>query len=437
MGGERLKKTFVSIVLDVALVLSVFLSCQYKDSQPGAATETVDDTMESEAVDDTQTVRVATWFDKSYTSNLRAYLAHRFPNYQFEFVYIDKAHYESIIDAQLSFKGAPDIIYVDQSMARKNAKNGYIIPLTKYCVDFSAEALDAFRYENDVYAVPNTSCFECIYLNKGLFDKYGMKEPHNSEEFIAMCNFIRKAKGIKPLSAGMKDYETVSRSALSTLQVNYFETEYGSGFGARQSYGRSVFYNELYEGLKDWETLIQQDIFTADMYNMDKQAAIQEFISGESLMLIAGPEDYSRIRATNPQMEISTFPTGWGSYGPILMGGCDLGFAINANSMNVEAAKEVVAALANSEGQYAIWKDRVGSRTYLCGISFDNPDAFDGIEEAFDKNLLYLPVLDWGEEGSDMNVIFGKELQKVLVGEKTLNMALMETDIQINNMKNK
>ena len=282
-----------------------------------------------------------------------------------EVVYIDKAHYESIIDAQLSFKGAPDIIYVDQSMARNNAKNGYIIPVTQYCNNFSAEALDAFWYENDTYAVPNTSCFECIYLNKGLFDKYGMKEPHNMEEFLAMCTFIRKGQRIKPLSAGMKDYETVSRSALSVLQVNYFGTEYGSGFGARQSYGRSVFYNDLYEYLMDWEKMIQQEVFTADMYNMDKQAAIQEFVSGESLMLLAGPEDYNRIRVANPKMVVSTLPTGWGRYGPILIGGCDLGFAINANGMNVEGAKEVVAALANSEGQFAIWKDRVGSRTYL------------------------------------------------------------------------
>jgi len=121
----------------------------------------------------------------------------------------------------------------------------------------------------------------------------------------------------------------------------------------------------------------------------------------------------------------------------LIIGGCNLGFAINVNAMNLEGAKEVVAALANNEGQFAIWKDRVGSRTYLRRTHFDNPDAFDGIEEAFNTNQVFLPVLDWGDDGPTMDAIFGKELQQVIIGKKPLNMALMETDIQINAMKNR
>ncbi|MBO6242048.1 MAG: extracellular solute-binding protein [Butyrivibrio sp.] len=437
MDGERLKKTFVSIVLDIALILSVFLGCGDNSPQPVTDEQIVEDTMDSKNMEEAEIIRVATWYDDSYTSNLRTYLVHRFPYYKFEFVYIDKAHYESIIDAQLSFKGAPDIIYVNQNMARKNAKNGYIIPLTAYCSNFDTEALDAFWYDKDTYAVPGTTCFECMYINKDLFDKYGMKVPKNTQEFIAMCDFMIRGKRMKALSAGFMDYQTVSNSAQSVLQANYFGTEYGSGFGARLNYSRSVFYNDLFEPLKDWEQMIKHGIITADMYNMDKQAAIKEFVSGESFMLVAGPEDYNRIRVANPDMELGTLPMGWGRYGPLIIGGCNLGFAVNANAMNLEGAKEVVAALSNNEGQFAIWKDRVGSRTYLRGTNFDNPEAFEGIEDAFDTNQVFLPVLEWGEDGPGMNVIFGKELQQVIVGKKPLNMALMETDIQINAMKNR
>lgn len=437
MDGERLKKTFVSIVLDVALILSVFLGCGDNSPQPVTVDKIVEDTIDSKNMEETETIRVATWYDNSYTSNLRAYLARRFPNYKFEFVYIDKAHYESIIDAQLSYKGAPDIIYVDQSMAKKNAKNGYIIPLTSYCSDFSTEALDAFWYDKDTYAVPGTTCFECMYVNKDLFDKYGLKVPQSTQEFITMCDFIIRGKRMKALSAGFKDYQTVSKSAQAVLQANYFGTEYGSGFGERLNYGRSIFYKDLFEPLTAWEQMIKHGIITADMYNMDKQAAIKEFVSEESFMLVAGPEDYNRIRVANPQMQLGTLPMGWGRYGPLIIGGCNQGFAINVNAMNLEGAKEVVAALANNEGQFAIWKDRVGSRTYLRRTHFDNPDAFDGIEEAFNTNQVFLPVLDWGDDGPTMDAIFGKELQQVIIGKKPLNMALMETDIQINAMKNR
>ncbi|SEG33147.1 multiple sugar transport system substrate-binding protein [Butyrivibrio sp. Su6] len=445
MGSKRLKKTLVSVVLDMALIASALLGCGVQNPQPDkieAVTESASEGVTGNATEkrtdqNLETIRVATWYDNSYTSNLRAYLARRFPNYKIEFVYIDKAHYEPIIDAQFTFKGAPDIIYVDQVMARKNARNGNITPLTAYCSNFETESLEAFWYDKDTYAVPSTSCFECIYLNKGLFDKYGIKEPHNIDEFIEMCDFIRLGKKMKPLSAGMIDYEAVSSSAQSILQMNFFGTEYGSGFGARIKDGRSIFYNDLNEYLVEWERLLKHQIFTADMYTMDKQAAIAEFVAEESFMLIGGPEDYNRIRVANPEMELGTLPTGWGRNGPIMIGGCNCGFAVNASSINIDAAKEIVASLSNHEGQFAIWKDRVGSRSYLRKTTFDNPVAFEGIEEVFEKNQLYMPVLGWGDSGPDINMIFGKELQQVLLGKEPINMALMQVDIKVNNMYDK
>ncbi|SFP86388.1 multiple sugar transport system substrate-binding protein [Butyrivibrio proteoclasticus] len=437
MGGEKLKKTLVSVVLDMALMASALLGCGVQNPQPDQIETVAENDTEKRTDSNLETIRVATWYDSSYTANLRAYLARRFPNYKIEFVYIDKAHYEPIIDAEFTFNGAPDIIYVDQVMAKKNARNGNIIPLTEYCSNFEAESLEAFWYDKDTYAVPSTTCFECIYLNQGIFDKFGIKEPHNNEEFIAMCDFIRKAKRMKPLSAGMMDYEAVSSSAQSILQVNFFGTEYGSEFGARLRSGRSIFHNDLNEYLSDWEMLLKHQIFTADMYTMDKQAAIEEFVAEKSLMLIGGPEDYNRIRVANPQMELGTLPTGWGRYGPIMIGGCNCGFAVNANSKNLDTAKEVVVSLTNNEGQFAIWKDRVGSRSYLKKTYFDNPVAFEGIEEVFAKNQLYMPVLQWGDSGSDINMIFGKELQQVLRGKEPINMALMQVDIKVNNMYDK
>lgn len=446
MRGKRIRNTLVSVVLEIALVFCALLGCGREKPEP------YDDAVqnknsgsnifaEKENSDDDLTggrgpvIRVATWYDDSYTPNLRAYLAQQFPYYDFKFIYIEKSHYKNIIDAQLSFNGAPDIIFVDHAMAKTHAMNGHIIPLTDICGNFSVEGLTAFWYDRDTYAVPSTTCFQCMYVNKGIFDKYELKVPQNADDFIAMCAFIEKTANIKAISAGMKDYETISTSALSILQGNYFGTEYGGAFGTRLKYGRSIFYKDLYEYMQDWEEMIQEGILSPDMYMMDKKAAIAEFVAGESLLLVAGPEDYNRIRVANPQMEISTLPLGWGRYGAFLIGGCDCGFAVNANSTNVTEAKEVVRTLASKDGQFAIWKDRVGSRTYLRKTEFTNPPAFDGIKDIFYTNQLYMPVQDWGEQGMEINLVFGKELQYVLIGEEPLNMALMNIDIKVNNMK--
>ena len=66
---------------------------------------------------------------------------------------------------------APDIIYVDQLMATNLAENGHIIPLTQICGNFTVDGLTAFWYDRDTYAVPSTTCFQCMYINKGIFDK--------------------------------------------------------------------------------------------------------------------------------------------------------------------------------------------------------------------------------------------------------------------------
>ena len=223
------KNTFVSIVLEIALVMGVLLGCgsENPESFSGAVAKEIEESPQIE------TIRVATWYDDSYTPNLRAYLTKHFAEYKFEFTYIEKNHYKTIIDTQLSFNNAPDIIYVDQLMATNLAENGHIIPLTQICGNFTVDGLTAFWYDRDTYAVPSTSSYECMYVNKGLFDKHGLKVPENPQEYIEMCDYIRKNESIKPLSAGMMDYETVSRSALAILQANYFETEYGRAFGTR------------------------------------------------------------------------------------------------------------------------------------------------------------------------------------------------------------
>ena len=48
-----------------------------------------------------------------------------------------------------------------------------------------------------------------------------------------------------------------------------------------------------------------------------------------------------------------------------------------------------------------------------------------------------MPVLEWGDSGPDINMIFGKELQQVLLGKEPINMALMQVDIKVNNMYDK
>ncbi|MBQ8914161.1 MAG: extracellular solute-binding protein, partial [Lachnospiraceae bacterium] len=356
MRGIHLLKTCVSIVLGIILLSFTFFGSRLKGPEPSDRVRQKDTETKDAQYDvdyyltggKKDIIRIASWYNESYLRNLTSYLSRTFPDIEFEIVYIDKNHYSAIIDTQLSYKGAPDIIYVNRDLAKKHAYTRYIIPLTDICGDFEKDMWDSFAYGNQIYAVPNTTSFECIYYNIDLFEEAGIGIPENYQDFLNTALFINKVKGMKVMSAGLKDYESVANSALAYLQGSYFETDKGKTFGKRLQYKRASFFSEMSEDLKEWQKLIDYEVFRPEMCTMDKQAAIDEFSAGESFLLIAGPEDYNRIKMANKGVNIGTMPLTAPDTGhPLLIGGCSVGFAVNASSRNVDLAKEVVAAMAS------------------------------------------------------------------------------------------
>ena len=189
--------------------------------------------------------------------------------------------------------------------------------------------------------------------------------------------------------------------------------------------------------MKDWETLIEHKVLTADMYTIDGKRAIEEFVSEEAAMIVGTPETYVAIREARPEMNIGTLPYyGTEGEGMAIIGGCDLGFALNSNAMNYDKAKEVLASLARVNGQEALWKDRPGSQTYLDDTAFNVDEAFKGIEVCYKKGLVFTPWMDWGQDlNRQVHYSFGRELQKVLLKREKLEEALENVDklvIEIN-----
>ena len=171
MKSRRLRKIFVSFFSAVAVLTGALCGMIPTeanlsfgaDNQEVHVLRGADPAHNSDENDESTIIRIATWYTEDNLTNLKAYLAGEFPNYTFKFEYIGKSNYESIIDSKLSYKGAPDIIYVNQEMAEKHAITGYIANLTDITEKFNREAKIAFGYGNAVYAVPNTSDLDCVF----------------------------------------------------------------------------------------------------------------------------------------------------------------------------------------------------------------------------------------------------------------------------------
>ena len=376
-------------------------------------------------------IRIACWQKEPYMINLKAYLADKFPEYTIKYEYIQRDNYESVIDSQLSYNGAADIIYVTQKMTVKYAKAGYLAPLTDVGSLYTEEARNAFKYINNIYAVPLVSSYECFYYNQDLFEKYGLVMPTSYDQFLSTCTYVDKFRPGRAIASGLKDGEHLSNCALALLQGGYFSTSRGKALGARIKYGRASFYKDLYPYLRDWEKMIDYGILSPDMYLMDKEAAVKEFAEGRSVFLVGGPEDYNYIKELNPKINMGTMPFGSSSGDmPVIIGGCQSGIAVNRYGKHESEAKEVAVALASYDGQKALWRDSPGSKTYLKGIDFGMPEEFDEIRDILANNM-YDPSKCWGEYSREVSVIFGQELQQVLLKKETLEQALIKIDKKI------
>ena len=434
MKSKRLRSIFISI----GFLLSLTLGALFENfSQAGLVFAASSDTdmkdMDHLLSNGTTLIRIASWYREYDLSNLKAYLTDQFPDYSFEFVYIDKSNYESIMDAQLSYNGAPDIIYMDQEMVEKHAITRYIADVSDLCMDFSDTAKRSFDYGDKVYAVPNTAQFECIYYNKDIFEENDIKTPYSFQSFLETCDKLRVEKKIRPFSLSLKDPITLTDTALAVVAGNYLVTDRGSGFGGRLQYGRTTFSEELAPCFKDWQDLIQHKILTKDMYTTDNRTTIEKFAYGEAAMTIGGPETYNAIIRLNPDINMGTLPffsrTGKMK---VVLGGCDVGLALSASTIKKDEARKVLSSLATKEGQEALWKDRPGSQTYLKGTEFKNSEVYDGITECIAQGLAFLPWNDWGTElNRPIRYQLGKELQQVVRGRQSTAKALANVDRKV------
>ncbi len=428
MSGRLLKNILVFFLCITALLTGAFCGASFAGAGLSFAAQNESGGDESDdPASKRPLIRVGTWYNDYNLMYLEAFLAKTFPDYDFKFEYVDKSNYEPIMDSKLSYKGAPDILYVDREMVSKHALSGYIEDITDLMDDFDDKARLSFMYGTRIYAVPCTSQFECIFYNRDMLSENGISVPHSYFSFMDCCDKLMK-KDIKPVTTSLKNPYDTSNLVLAYIAANYLHTDRGKGFGGRLQYGRTTFLDELGPYMKDFEEMMQHGIYTRDMCVLDELTAVEEFTRGDAAMIIGGPEIYNAIVVERPGMNIGTMPF-FGKNGRAIIGGCDVGLALNSNAEYKDEAMQVLITLATEKGQRAMWRDRPGSQTYRSDASFDNGKVFDGIKSMIDDDLAFTPWMDWGKDLNKTAYFqLGRETQRALLGRESIDTALSNVD---------
>ncbi len=434
MRYKKRKTSIAFLLTGILVIMNVLFGCGSSGESTTQSAPDRDELVldESNFYDPSKIITITGWFEDEYTQNLMAYLAEKYPDYDFEYHYISKTSYEEITDSKLASKYATDIVMVNPAMAKRHGQNGYLVNLTQYCEEFTENAKESFMHNGEIYAIPSTSEYQCTFYNRTIFENSGQKMPSSFAGYLDLCDYIQNKMGIKPLSVGLKDPERAADSAIAYLISGYLASDQGKTFGERLARGEASFSKELQPALTRWREIVSHKILTKEMCIMDSKAAIKEFAQEESFMYIGSVEDYNQIMELNPNIRIGTVASFSERKGfPVIIGGCNCGFAVNIYSKNISIATEIVADLATEEGQRALWRDRMGSRTYLKDVSFENPSTFDGLRPTLSAGRVFSPWNEWGEYSSQIYNLFGEEMQRVIAGDRTIEVALKVIDDKV------
>ncbi len=421
-------KKVLALALTGVLVLSALTGC--KSSSSGTETKTDSKGNENAAKDNITITMMysGTTAENDFETEVLPKLVHEaFPNITLEVTKLPDDQYYTSLKTKLASGECPDMILVQPKYAGANsviglAKAGYLAPLTdlKIMEKVGGAGLESFNYNGEVYGVPGGVTILGTYYNKDVFKANGLSVPTNWEEFLNVCETLKKA-GIQPIVMGDKDMY-VMQFGLYQLAANVVYPSNPS-FDDQLRTGETKFTDK---GIWDktiemYKTLYDKGYIASNSLGLGAQQAIQKFVDGEAAMTFDGSFNAAAIQAEGEvSFERGYFPlpgneTGKQVYASMAMGA---GPAIYSGSKHIDECKAILEKWFDGESD--IYKAYADSGkvivTYGYGSDKVNPLFKDFLDLYNKGNSFYWCNQGWpaGTE-NEMETLFSESIG----GQKT------------------
>jgi raffinose/stachyose/melibiose transport system substrate-binding protein len=357
-----------------------------------------------------------------------AFLEDKLPGIKLAYDTIPLDYYGGTLSSELLSGSGPDIIEVGGD-TRLLASTGRLLDLTNedFVSSYKKEGILPYSVGGKVYAVPLQSWFEGMYYNKDIFEKYGLNPPRNLEEFLSLHKAL-KSLGLKAQIMGAQSWEPLMKQSIALVNSEFYANPENAGFDAAFDKGEASLEDNWLPAVTLWSSMISEGCLTPDMLSYSYEQAMEEFALGKAAMWQSGPWSLNEILRINPGIRLGMFPIpgtregeGW------LVGGPGSALAVNANSKNKQAAIDVLAATATADAQKALLSDSKGL-SYVSGVDTELGPVFDGCISSISQGHIYAPWTTAWSYGNPVVEAYGKALQEVLAGTKTVAQALRDAD---------
>lgn len=201
----------------------------------------------------------------------------------------------------------PDIIWLEQPVAKDMAAAGYLYDLTSAAdsAGINNHLLDGLQNACTVsgknYGFPSEIMMSGFYYNKAIFSKYNVKVPVTFDDFLKAVDTFNK-NGIIPISDGAKSNFDVWAFQGMLNRYGFFNKldDLRSG---KVSFTNDDFIH-FYEKVKE---LRDHKAFSSNVVNMDYFQAVEQFTGGKAAMLDSGAWEIAKLEKSSIAKDIGFF----------------------------------------------------------------------------------------------------------------------------------
>jgi len=357
------------------------------------------------------------------------FLADQLPGIEIQFEYVSlNDDFNGILNAQLAAGAGPDIIELGGE-TKLLAMAGRLLDLSDqdFVAKYAQAGVAPYTWEGGMYGIPLQSWYEGFFYNKAIFAEHGISIPKSLDALIQVHKDLAAA-GVKPHTMGAASWQPMMKQTMGVVNNEFYSDPANNDFDAKFNAGEAFLADAWLPAVTEWYRMIEEGCLTTDMLGVSAEEALNEFATGGAAIYQSGPWDQSALFAANPDLELGMFPFPGVSEGPgWLVGGPGSSLCVNAASSNIEAALQVLALTSTPEAQIALVKDNPGS-SFLVGVEVDLGDIYVDCAEAFALGNVYACWTAAWDFGNPVVEPYGKSLQEVLAGRKTVAEALADAD---------
>ena len=444
-------KKLLSLVLMVALMASLFVGCGPKETDTstdagssseattddaGAADET-EDAGETEEVAQDVELRVVTMFGgtdpstETFEQQIKDFMAAN-PHVTIinESMTSVGDEYRTAVKTDFSTGNEADVTFFYTGADVKGIiESDSVVPLSEVRETFpevgtaiSEGILDSVReFDGEVYALPLTGFYEGLFINKGLFDEYGLEYPTTWENMVKAIEVFNE-NGITPFAGPV---------AQSHYMIEHFILAQ-AGVTEHQNMLDGDVPQSWVDGLTLIKDFYDMKAFSPDAISMEIEAAQNLFRQEKAAMILEGSWFIGGCdEALQEKMTVIPMPTApGGAKDPSsIVAGYSSGYYISRRSHEDEAKQQVVIDLINyltsADAIKAIATANGGTPSAAVTVEGLSQVALDGHKIAAAASGLTMPI-DSRLKPEAFNYIVKEGVPFIAFGERTAEEVLAE-----------